>query len=272
VLCCIGQFELPEDIDCFLDALTYGLFKPLCSPMMIEAEHNRTARKWTKELLRAMAHQMRRSRRLGVWSTCASILLFFVAYAVSVVLAFSDLGERTTTHSLAFGILITWFPLLIFFSILDRNPNSADRTRKFISRWLWNVRAVKHWEDARDTHRDHTQPSSTLTLPNWWSPSKQRLNSTQPSTPDGGDWVSVGVIYHLWCAKHGSMGGPCLWESPSWKEERDVGMEARGEGVGLGGDGVFGAFGGVFGVYYLCGCEFLRYPPTSYAACDLLGS
>lgn len=68
------------------------------------------------------------------------------------------------------------------------------------------------------------------------------------------------------------MGGPCLWESPSWKEERDVGMEARGEGVGLGGDGVFGAFGGVFGVYYLCGCEFLRYPPTSYAACDLLGS
>jgi len=129
VLCCIGQFALPDDVDCFLDALMYGLFNPICTPARIPARHNDTAKKWTADLLRAMAHQMRRSRRLGVWSTCASIFLFFVAYGVSVVLAFGDLGERTTTHSLAFGILITWFPLLLFFSILDRNPNSADRTR-----------------------------------------------------------------------------------------------------------------------------------------------
>lgn len=129
VLCCIGQFELPSsNLDCFLETLIYGLFKPVCNPFHNEAEHNTTAKRWTEELLRAMAHQMRRSRRLGVWATSASILLFFVAYAVSVVLAFGDLGERTTTHSLAFGILITWFPLLLFFSILDRNPNSAERT------------------------------------------------------------------------------------------------------------------------------------------------
>ncbi len=143
VLCCIGQFELPaatgepnSSSSCFLDALVYGLFKPVCDDddgpaMAMEADPkvSLTAKRWIEELLQAMACQMRRSRRLGVWSTCASILLFFVAYAVSVVMAFGDLGERTTTHSLAFGILITWFPLLLFFSILDRNPNSADRTR-----------------------------------------------------------------------------------------------------------------------------------------------
>ncbi|KAK4444733.1 hypothetical protein QBC34DRAFT_414560 [Podospora aff. communis PSN243] len=179
VLCCIGQFDLPQDKTCFVEALTYGLFKPLRTPLLLEAEHSRTARRLTAELLGAMAHQMRRSRRLGVWSTCASIFLFFVAYAVSVVLAFGDLGERTTTHSLAFGILITWFPLLLFFSILDRNPNSAERTRRFISRWLWNVRAVKHWEESHAPYSETPIPE-----PNWWSPAKEFL-SNSTSVPDG---------------------------------------------------------------------------------------
>ena len=129
VLCCIGQFKLPADTERFVEVLVYGLFKPLCNRSVIENEHGRQAKRWTKELLQAMARQMKRSRRRGVWSTFASILLFFIAYGVAVVLAFADLGERTTTHSLAFGILITWFPLLLLFAVLDRNPNSAGRTR-----------------------------------------------------------------------------------------------------------------------------------------------
>ena len=126
VLCCIGQFKLPADTGTFVEVLVYGLFKPLGNRSVVE---NEQAKRWTKELLQAMARQMKRSRRRGVWSTFASILLFFIAYGVAVVLAFADLGERTTTHSLAFGILITWFPLLLLFAVLDRNPNSADRTR-----------------------------------------------------------------------------------------------------------------------------------------------
>lgn len=129
VLCCIGQFKLPADTDRFAEVLVYGLFKPICNRSVVQKEHNRAAKQWTAELLRAMARQMRRSRRRGVWSTFASILLFFIAYGVAVVLAFAELGERTTTRSLALGILITWFPLLVLFAVLDRNPNSADRTR-----------------------------------------------------------------------------------------------------------------------------------------------
>jgi len=88
------------------------------------------AEEWTTEILDAIARQMRYSRRRGVWATFISIFLFFIAYAVSVTLAFSnDLGDRTTTHSLAYGILISWLPLLVLFAIVDRNPNCADRTR-----------------------------------------------------------------------------------------------------------------------------------------------
>lgn len=137
MLCCTGQFQTPENKTEFLKVLLYGLFRPLF--MRGEAMQNgdlhsnnprsREAEVWTRELLRAMARQMKTSRRRGVWPTFASILLFFVAYGVSVALAFSsDIGDRTTTHSLAFGILISWFPLVVLFAIVDRNPNSADRT------------------------------------------------------------------------------------------------------------------------------------------------
>lgn len=133
VLSCIGQFELPEDPR-FLEVLLYSLFKPLYTTAEETTSGHRSRQRWaevwTAQELRAMALQLRSSRRRGVWPTFASILLFFVAYVVSVALAFStDMGDRTTTHSLAFGILISWFPLLVLFAILDRNPNCADRTR-----------------------------------------------------------------------------------------------------------------------------------------------
>jgi hypothetical protein len=85
--------------------------------------------RWTRELLQEMAFQLRMLRRRGVYPTFLSIFLFFIAYAVSLVLAFAAIGERTTAHSLAFGILISWFPLLVLFTVLDRNPVSADRSR-----------------------------------------------------------------------------------------------------------------------------------------------
>ncbi|KAM7217637.1 hypothetical protein V8F06_007021 [Rhypophila decipiens] len=177
VLSCIGQFELPTTdlgMDCFLHGVVYGLFRPLAERSGTDEDmphHTRQAERWTQDLLRAMARQMRRSRRLGIYSTLASIFLFFVAYAASVVLAFAEgLGERTTTHSLAFGILITWLPLLLLFSILDRNPNSADRTRDFCHRWLWNVRAVREWE--RGMEKDPRRED--LAEPYWWTKAREK--------------------------------------------------------------------------------------------------
>ncbi|WJG35083.1 uncharacterized protein FOBCDRAFT_199470 [Fusarium oxysporum Fo47] len=181
ILCCIGQFKLLhlDDPDRhFLETLIYGLFNPICNiidskrihidkvePQQISNQPTpeQKATRWTRQLLQEMAFHLRMLQRRGVYPTFLSIFLFFIAYAVSVVLAFADIGERTTTYSLAFGILISWFPLFILFSILDRNPVSADRSRKSISRWMWNVEAVREWVDSQNPP-EH---------PKWWSQGRE---------------------------------------------------------------------------------------------------
>ncbi|KAH6869418.1 hypothetical protein B0T10DRAFT_533871 [Thelonectria olida] len=160
VLSCIGQFKLLhlDDPDRrFLETLIYGLFSPMCNIIDGEGFHvngqqmgdqptpKEKATIWTTQLLQAMAFQLRMLRRRGVYPTFLSIFLFFIAYAVSLVLAFA-------AHSVAFGILISWFPLLVLFSVLDRNPVSADRSQRLISRWM-------QWVDSPN-RPEH---------PNWWS-------------------------------------------------------------------------------------------------------
>lgn len=177
VLCCIGQFEFPmgppaadPTTDGFLEIMVYGLLQPLCddaAPAVpriftrteLRGIADKRAKEMTASLLQSIAFQMRTLRRQGVFASFASIFLFYIAFAVSVVLAFADIGERTTAHSLAFGMLISWFPLLLLFAILDRNPTSAGRSRDLISRWLWNVRAVKEWR-AGGRFKES---------PKWWS-------------------------------------------------------------------------------------------------------
>jgi len=138
VLSCIGQFNLSNMDRRFLETLIYGLFTPICNVTVGEGGHvglavdkaiREKTKKWTAEHLQLIAFQLRMLRRRGVYPTFISVFLFYVAYAISIVLAFADVGERTTTHSLAFGILISWLPLLVLFTILDRNPVSADRSR-----------------------------------------------------------------------------------------------------------------------------------------------
>jgi hypothetical protein len=138
ILCCIGQFRLSGLDEEFLKTLIYGLFTPICNLTVGEGGEEgddsdriirRKTQRWTRELLQQMSFQLRMLRRRGVYPTFISVFLFFVAYAISIALAFADVGERTTTHSLAFGILISWLPLFLLFALLDRNPVSADRSR-----------------------------------------------------------------------------------------------------------------------------------------------
>ncbi|KIW10288.1 hypothetical protein PV08_11250 [Exophiala spinifera] len=68
-----------------------------------------------------------------------------VAFIFSVVLAFAELGDNSTAHSLALGLLLCWLPILVIFTIVDRNPISADRSAELLSRWLHNVHAIREW-------------------------------------------------------------------------------------------------------------------------------
>ncbi|KAL5601539.1 hypothetical protein FOBRF1_009072 [Fusarium oxysporum] len=116
----------------------YGLFRPLSGDQSPDVD-------LTRQLLVTLAFQLRMLRRRGVIPMLANLGTFLIAFIFSVVLAFAELGDNNTPFSLAFGLLMTWLPLLVVFTIIDRNPVSSERVRELISRWLYNVEAVKTW-------------------------------------------------------------------------------------------------------------------------------
>ncbi|KAK3340015.1 hypothetical protein B0T25DRAFT_561096 [Lasiosphaeria hispida] len=178
-LSCIAQFSLPAGAGsaALVDVLAYGLFRPLS---VSEGGGdggggNPRAALLATELLEALAFQLRMFRRRGVYPAGINIVVFLGAFAISVGLAFADLGAWTTAHSLALGLLVSWLPVLVMFSLVDRNPVSAVRNRVLIERWLWNVEAVRLWEMAPEVRGDG---ETVLERPgegkiDWWHPEKQ---------------------------------------------------------------------------------------------------
>lgn len=120
VLSCLGQFELP-DSERFYTALVYGLFRPLPQP-------DDPDQRYTAQLLSDVAFQLRMLRRRGVIPTLASLGTFITAFIFSIVLAFDEEAGNRTGSPLTLGLLYCWLPLLVIFTIIDRNPVSADRS------------------------------------------------------------------------------------------------------------------------------------------------
>lgn len=104
-----------------LNVLIYGLFRPLSGDQDLDVE-------LTRQLLLSLAFNLRMLRRRGVIPTLASLGTFLIAFIFSVVLAFAELGDDNTPFSLAFGLLVSWVPLLVVFTLVDRNPISSERT------------------------------------------------------------------------------------------------------------------------------------------------
>jgi hypothetical protein len=97
-------------------------------------------------MIHELAFQLRMSRRRAVWPLSLSIIWFYVAFVISVVVAFKDLGDNTTAHSLALGLFLSWLPSVLIVTIVDRNPVVGTRCKILIERWLHNC------------HRLRTQP------------------------------------------------------------------------------------------------------------------
>lgn len=130
VLCSLNQFHINHLIGFaegggqpsrMLKALVYGLFRPLSNEEEPDVE-------LTNQLLVQLAFQLRMLRRRGVIPMLANLATFLVAFIFAVVLAFAELGDENTPFSLSFGLLVTWLPLLVVFTIVDRNPVSSERT------------------------------------------------------------------------------------------------------------------------------------------------
>jgi len=110
----------------FYEVLSYGLFRPLDQRDGVTPPRDVAL---TRNLIKALAFQLRMLRRRGVYPSMLNLLAFGLAFIFSIVQAFSSLGDRSTAHSLAFGLLVLWMPMLVGLSIIDRNPVSADRSK-----------------------------------------------------------------------------------------------------------------------------------------------
>ncbi|RKK77499.1 hypothetical protein BFJ71_g16732 [Fusarium oxysporum] len=154
VLSCFNQFDLlgaSASPVVTVNVFIYGLFRPL------SLGDNDDDTILLRDLLKAIAHQLRMLRRRGVIPTLLSLGTFLVAFVFSVALAFGDLGDNTTAHSLALGLLFSWLPLLVIFTIVDRNPISAVRSAELMERWLYNVSKIRQWKLTRGAEIE------------WWS-------------------------------------------------------------------------------------------------------
>ncbi|KAM7210408.1 hypothetical protein V8F06_014212 [Rhypophila decipiens] len=170
VLCSINQFHVDPlvlqgvpggEATRMLKALVYGIFRPLSDERTADGTAPAQDVELTRQLLVQVAFQLRMLRRRGVIPMLANLGTFLVAFIFSVVLAFASLGDGSNSNfSLAFGLLVTWLPLLVVFTIVDRNPISSERTAEIISRWLYNVEAVKAWAAA--TRNERPPPVITL--------------------------------------------------------------------------------------------------------------
>ncbi|OIW22757.1 hypothetical protein CONLIGDRAFT_694582 [Coniochaeta ligniaria NRRL 30616] len=136
VLSCLNQFEIvdPEDEGRhmpFLETLLYGLFRPVAHRNYDGHEDGEL----TSQLLSQLAYQLR------------ILATFLVAFVFSVVLSFAEVGESSTVDPLILGLLFSWLPVLVIFTIVDRNPVSSERTGVLMTRWLYNVNAIKSWRE-----------------------------------------------------------------------------------------------------------------------------
>ena len=123
VITCLNQFEILDERDTkFFQTLVYGL----CCPAI--ADSGEEDANLTRDLLSAMAHQLRMLRRRAVMPTMASLGTFLIAFIFSVVLSFAQVGEDTRVDPLVLGLLYSWLPILVIFAIVDRNPVSSQRS------------------------------------------------------------------------------------------------------------------------------------------------
>nr|OQO19826.1 hypothetical protein B0A51_13516 [Rachicladosporium sp. CCFEE 5018] len=104
------------------------------------------------KLRQDLAQKMRDGRKRGVVPVFISTLWFLFALALSVQSAFGYMGVNAQAHDLALGCLLSWLPVLILSSIVDRNPVAADATRKELNELVDRVRQALMDDTIRELY------------------------------------------------------------------------------------------------------------------------
>ena len=112
-----------------------------------------------------LAKAMRDGRKKGVVPVFISFLWFVFALALSIELAFNDIGGNSVAHNLAIGLLVAWLPIMVVSSTVDRNQVSADAIREQLNELV---------EDARhslldpNTYEEYKQATTTSDVDFEW--------------------------------------------------------------------------------------------------------
>lgn len=87
-----------------------------------------------------LARALREGRKKGVIPVFISFLWYVFALALSIELAYDEIGGNSTAHNLAMGLLVGWLPVLVVASTVDRNSVSADAVCEKLNDLIREVR------------------------------------------------------------------------------------------------------------------------------------
>lgn len=103
-----------------------------------------------------LAALIRKGRKKGVVPVFISLLWFLFSLAISIQQAYGELGANHTAHNMALGCLLSWLPVLILTSIVDRNPVAADSILLELNSFLDGVRCALLEVDLRTAYIQDT--------------------------------------------------------------------------------------------------------------------
>ncbi|KAF2721248.1 hypothetical protein K431DRAFT_224609 [Polychaeton citri CBS 116435] len=115
----------------------------------IQQRRNHFGQERLDTLRRALAQDLRKTRRRGVVPVFVSVMWFLFSLSISIQSSFDDLGRNSTAHDLALGLMLSWMPVLILCSIVDRNPVSADDVQDKLNLLVERVRISLQDDDVR---------------------------------------------------------------------------------------------------------------------------
>lgn len=99
-----------------------------------------------------LAALIRKSRKKGAVPVFISLFWFIFSLEISIQQAYGDFGGNRTAHNMALGCLLSWLPVLIFASIVDRNPIAADSILRELNSFLDRVRSALLDVNLRTTY------------------------------------------------------------------------------------------------------------------------
>ena len=94
------------------------------------------------ERRQALAQSLRESRKKGVVPVFVSFMWFTFALVISIQASFGQIGVNETAHDLAIGLLLSWLPVLVLVTIIDRNPVAPEVVRRQLNDLVDEVRVA----------------------------------------------------------------------------------------------------------------------------------